>query len=208
MLHSYSSPEGPATTTGHCWLIASLCLSLALHGLLAFIHTRSPIGAIHTAPSGLPATRLRVELPRARPAHPPEASANAQALPEIAAPSQEPSRRSDRRSDRHLPNDRQAPSQAEITVTSAHSDSGSTRASASIDLDAARASARQTARAQSAPMTGMEQETTDSAEAETALGQKISRAAHPDCRTSYAGAGLLALPLLLKDAVSEGGCRW
>lgn len=30
----------------------------------------------------------------------------------------------------------------------------------------------------------------------------------PDCRTAYAGAGLLAIPLLIADAFRKYGCRW
>ncbi len=30
----------------------------------------------------------------------------------------------------------------------------------------------------------------------------------PDCRTAYAGLGLLAIPLLIKDTITDSGCRW
>jgi hypothetical protein len=41
------------------------------------------------------------------------------------------------------------------------------------------------------------------------LGREIERAAKPDCRTAYSGAGLLAAIPLAVDAVrKEGGCKW
>jgi hypothetical protein len=205
MCLSYSSPEGPAAQTGHRWLLTSLCLSLALHGLLAFVHSRSPTSSVQS-PSSPPAPRLMVELLHARQTGPHQSSSNAAVLPETFVPSQTRSQRAYMKSDRHVPNDRQAPSRAGIS--DAYSDAGSASASPSIDIDAARASARQTARAQSASMTRTAQDATDATEPESVLGRKIGRSVHPDCRTSYAGAGLLAIPLLLKDAVSDGGCKW
>ena len=202
---SHSSLAGAVAGTGHRGLIASLCLSLALHGLLAFVHPASPTGSLQTAPSGLPTTGLKVELLPSRQAHP-LLFAVEKAVPETLVPSQARSRRANTKSNRQLTNDDQAPSRAGISGAS--SNTGATSVSPSIDLDAARASARQTARAQSAPMTKTTRDAPDAAEPETVLGRKISRAAHPDCRTSYAGAGLLAIPLLLKDAVSAGGCTW
>ena len=77
-----------------------------------------------------------------------------------------------------------------------------------IDYAAARETARQTARSPRQPKPTFAVPVTPVAEPETVLGQGIQRAVHPDCRTRYAGAGLLAIPLLLNDAVREGGCRW
>ncbi len=36
----------------------------------------------------------------------------------------------------------------------------------------------------------------------------ITKASRPDCRTAYANAGLLAIPFLLKDTITNGGCTW
>jgi len=37
----------------------------------------------------------------------------------------------------------------------------------------------------------------------------MEKAAKPDCRTAYAGMGLLAVPALVAAAVSDdAGCRW
>jgi hypothetical protein len=45
-------------------------------------------------------------------------------------------------------------------------------------------------------------------EAETKLGRAMQKAAQPDCRDAYAAFGLLAVPFLLKDTITDTGCRW
>ncbi|NTZ06940.1 hypothetical protein [Burkholderia metallica] len=40
------------------------------------------------------------------------------------------------------------------------------------------------------------------------LADGMSGARRADCRNAYAGAGLLALPMLALDAVRDTGCRW
>jgi len=40
------------------------------------------------------------------------------------------------------------------------------------------------------------------------LGKAIQKAAQPDCRDAYAALGLLAVPFLLKDTITDTGCRW
>ncbi len=45
-------------------------------------------------------------------------------------------------------------------------------------------------------------------EVETELAKQLSKAVLPDCRQAYSGAGLLALPMLMRDAVTESGCTW
>jgi hypothetical protein len=44
--------------------------------------------------------------------------------------------------------------------------------------------------------------------AEAKLGRAIAAAARPDCRSAYSGAGILAIPLLLVDFVTDTGCSW
>jgi hypothetical protein len=46
------------------------------------------------------------------------------------------------------------------------------------------------------------------AEPESKLGKAIQKAAQPDCRDAYAAMGLLAAPFLLKDTITDSGCRW
>lgn len=47
-------------------------------------------------------------------------------------------------------------------------------------------------------------------QSDTALGQQIARATRPDCKDAYAGAGLLAIPLMMYEAAGGKGtnCRW
>jgi hypothetical protein len=45
-------------------------------------------------------------------------------------------------------------------------------------------------------------------EKESKLARDIQKAAQPDCRDAYAAMGLFAVPLLLKDTITDTGCRW
>lgn len=45
-------------------------------------------------------------------------------------------------------------------------------------------------------------------ERKDALAEGIAKAAKPDCRTAYAGLGLLAVVPLVASSVGNGGCRW
>ena len=45
-------------------------------------------------------------------------------------------------------------------------------------------------------------------EPESKLARAIQKAAKPDCRDAYAGLGLLAVPVLIADAIVDKGCRW
>ncbi len=38
--------------------------------------------------------------------------------------------------------------------------------------------------------------------------KKYEASLPPDCLTAYAGAGLFAVPLLIKDAITGDGCKW
>ena len=92
-------------------------------------------------------------------------------------------------------------------------DSGTTREPPAIDIDGARDIARQIARAR---IPGRGQDPAQqralqnplSFERETALSRAIARSSRSDCRIAYAGAGLFAIPLLVRDAVTGSGCRW
>jgi hypothetical protein len=45
-------------------------------------------------------------------------------------------------------------------------------------------------------------------QSKTPLQQAIEQAARPDCRSRYAGAGLLAVIPLAIDSVTGSGCKW
>ena len=78
-----------------------------------------------------------------------------------------------------------------------------------LDLDATRALARNLHRA---PATTRPSPALDLSspkpDAESTLGRAIGNAAQPDCRAAYAGLGLLGIPFLLFDTVTDTGCRW
>jgi hypothetical protein len=78
-----------------------------------------------------------------------------------------------------------------------------------VDLDAARKTAREPGRITSG-RTGIIPLNLfpPPPEPESKLGRAIQKAAQPDCREAYAAMGLLAIPFLLKDTVTDTGCRW
>lgn len=41
-----------------------------------------------------------------------------------------------------------------------------------------------------------------------AFSRAINNSAARDCRTAYVALGVLAAPLFLRDAASDGGCKW
>ena len=45
-------------------------------------------------------------------------------------------------------------------------------------------------------------------ERESKEGRAIDKATKPDCRTAYAGLGLLAVPVLVANAITDSGCKW
>ena len=45
-------------------------------------------------------------------------------------------------------------------------------------------------------------------EKKSPLVREVEKADRGDCRTAYAGLGLLAVPFLVRDSVSESGCHW
>jgi hypothetical protein len=80
---------------------------------------------------------------------------------------------------------------------------------AGLDLDATRALARNLHRAPAATKPGQALDlSVPRPDAESTLGRAIGKAAQPDCRVAYAGLGLLGVPFLLFDTVTDTGCRW
>jgi hypothetical protein len=78
-----------------------------------------------------------------------------------------------------------------------------------IDLETTRALARELNRAPRWPRTGQPVDlASPKPDGESTLGRAIARAAQPDCRAAYAGLGLLGLPFLLFDNLTDTGCRW
>ena len=40
------------------------------------------------------------------------------------------------------------------------------------------------------------------------LGRNIAKGARPDCTTEHANLGLLAIPFLIADTLTDTGCKW
>lgn len=190
---------------GKLRVLVFIVFSLLLHAGLLGIKLRQPV---LDAPSRLDReSRLDLRLS-------PEESAQAltsapsrvteTAPPKPAAPPPGP-----RRAERPETPIRPATGEAtQLTPIEAATSDETAATSPPIDYAAARETARQTARSPRQAKPAFEIPTPPPAEPETTLGKDIQRSVHPDCRTRYAGAGLLAIPLLINDAVRDGGCRW
>ena len=74
-----------------------------------------------------------------------------------------------------------------------------------IDRDAARSRAREIAREGLSSRALVQ---VDLPLPERPTRNLFDKAAKPDCRTAYAGLGLLAIPVLLASALADTGCRW
>jgi hypothetical protein len=78
----------------------------------------------------------------------------------------------------------------------------------SIDIEAARDSARRLAASQHRAGDRRFADVPSALDQATPLGSAIARSSRMDCRDAHAGAGLLAIPLLVKDAIRDKGCKW
>jgi hypothetical protein len=201
-----SSPPfaGRATGSDYRWLFASVCLSVVIHGLLALIQWRSPTTFVGAGAIFPAETRLKVSLQHARPIGSARSSAGAKAVIEAAPLSDATHRHSPARNNQRRVTGHREP----LKTSETPSDDRTADASPLVDLDAAREIARQTVRSPPDRAAVIERKVPDLTEPETVLGRKINRATRADCRTSYADAGLLAIPLLLRDAAREAGCKW
>ena len=86
-------------------------------------------------------------------------------------------------------------------------DSTDDQSAPQIDTEAVRGMIREIERARE-KRAGPAASAKSGQEYDTLMGRAIAKAARPDCRTAYAGAGLLAIPVLVWDAFTDGGCRW
>jgi hypothetical protein len=78
-----------------------------------------------------------------------------------------------------------------------------------IDLDAAKKRAVREMAGEGAGSPGVLAFPLPIPEKKTKEANALEKAVKPDCRTAYAGMGLLAVPALVASAVSDnGGCRW
>lgn len=77
-----------------------------------------------------------------------------------------------------------------------------------IDLERARALARASAVGSEKTRDARFEPPSQERESEGALAKGIAKALRPDCREAYSGAGLFAVPFLLRDTLSDRGCKW
>jgi hypothetical protein len=76
-----------------------------------------------------------------------------------------------------------------------------------IDMEAARQRAREIA-SESTSTRGIIPALPPPPERKSKESTALEKAIKPDCRTAYAGMGLLAVPALLASSIGDGGCRW
>ncbi len=76
-----------------------------------------------------------------------------------------------------------------------------------IDMDAARQRAREIA-SEATGTRGILPALPPPPERKSKESTALEKAVKPDCRTAYAGMGLLAVPVLVASTIGDGGCRW
>jgi hypothetical protein len=209
-----------------------LAISLLVHaGVLAWLmHLAAPA----LRPAGeAPAARMQVRLEPARPARPaqPEASA-APVAAEAAAPAAHRSAAPARPAPRRQPHPRaqaQAPASARPSarppliaapaasapdVFAVPPNTPSTPAAGPdagpvVDLEAARQAARRIAHEDSRNLVRLPaRKPVVNPNQDHQVEDPLERARRSDCKTAYAGLGILALIPLAKDAITGSGCKW
>jgi hypothetical protein len=76
-----------------------------------------------------------------------------------------------------------------------------------VDMDAVRKRAREIA-SETGSTRGILPALPPPAERKSKESLALEKAIKPDCRTAYAGMGLLAVPALVVSTIGDGGCRW
>jgi hypothetical protein len=76
-----------------------------------------------------------------------------------------------------------------------------------LDMEAARQRAREIA-SETTSTRGILAALPPPPERQSKEGHALEKAIKPDCRTAYAGMGLLAVPVLVASTIGDAGCRW
>jgi hypothetical protein len=76
-----------------------------------------------------------------------------------------------------------------------------------IDMEAARQRAREIA-SETTSTRGILPALPPPPERQSKESHALEKAVKPDCRTAYAGQGLLAVPVLVASTIGDAGCRW
>jgi hypothetical protein len=181
------------------WPIAvGLAVSLLLHSLLlAVVGQRAPFHSkvYERAPSPLQA--------RVRPLEREELSNRSEQAPVGRA--LEPPRR---RSARKPVADAVKPSPPAASPQTLPSPGDEPSAAPVLDLEAIKKMAREVDRAREPSLSELPLFDPPASDPRAALSRGIAQAARADCRTAHAGKGLLAIPFLIFDAVTDEGCKW
>ncbi|MFC4159309.1 hypothetical protein [Chitinimonas lacunae] len=198
-----------------------LGLSVLVHGLLLLWRPPEP-----SAPPKPGLTSLQVQLQRlAEPTvvpPPPPAKRPPPPPPPKAPPRKHPPPATERKKTSAAPTapPSATPAAAPMSVPAstnetftisapAATSSTETSTSGRLDLEGARQMARDIDRnRRDKPAPGHPALAQQQSEQETAMARSINKAARPDCREAYAGMGLLAAPMLIKDGVTDKGCKW
>lgn len=76
-----------------------------------------------------------------------------------------------------------------------------------LDMEAARERAREIA-SETTSTRGLLPALPPPPERQSKESHALEKAVKPDCRTAYAGMGLLAVPVLVASTIGDAGCRW
>lgn len=209
MQQTLTYPNGPRRSG----LVAGLAVSILLHAVLL------ALWRVPEAPPMPPEARRWAEplTVRILPPPPPVPAARVEPPePPAAKPEKAPRQRPAARAERDRP-ERQEPDSAADTAIAVPAPSAEpapapAESAPKFDPDAARAAARAMANDLDVPSQNWAAEKLKKArereETENErLGRNIARSARPDCKTAYAGAGLLAPLLMLMDK-KDSGCKW
>ena len=221
----HAGARGPAFGLG---------ISLLVHaGVLAWLmHALAPLS---TGPADeKPVARMQIRLEKPRPVQPETPAASAPAEParvRPAAPARpvpRPVLRPHPRADAPASTPAAAPTRASETpdvITSRRNNApdlfavpqatpsepaAGPDAGPVVDLEAARREARKIAREGSRNLVSLpaRKPVTDPNEGHHVDDDPLEKARRSDCKTAYAGLGLLAVIPLAKDAITGTGCKW
>jgi hypothetical protein len=128
---------------------------------------------------------------------------------EAAAPRSAPDARAAPKADAELPRLRLGAPAGDDDIFKPRREAGSTPGdgATSLDLDAARKRAREIA-SEATGTRGILPALPPPPERKSKESIALEKAIKPDCRTAYAGMGLLAVPALVASTIGDGGCRW
>jgi hypothetical protein len=192
-------------TLGRSGLAAGIVLSLLLHALLLALFPQR--GAFHPKVSeSIPSLPLQTRL---RPRERQELSTGGARVEGARQAQSRRSGKSARKPAADAPRPLPAPPAADSTRTQAPPGPSDEAAGAPVlDLEAAKRIALEADRARERSLSELPALDPSASDPNAALSRGIANAARADCRTAHAGKGLLAIPFLIFDAITDNGCKW